>query len=123
MHDLTRELIDRLATLTREGRIPWVEGPGQNAFGFEADGYAVSVDAAPSGPMIVVADSEGRELEALTGEELSESRNAEGLDYETVVREMHASARRAALGTDEAIKRILTTLSPGGEAGGRTPAS
>ncbi len=115
MHELTRKLIDRVAALTDGSKIAWQDGPGQNAYSFEADGFAVVVDSANAGPMLVVSDGEGRELEALSGEELSEHRNGEGRDYETVVRDMHASARRAALGTDEAIARILDVLSTGGD--------
>ena len=33
-----------------------------------------------------------------------------GADYEQIVREIHQNARREALGTDEAIERILRTL-------------
>lgn len=110
MYELTRQLIDRIAVLTKDGQIAWRSGPSQNAFSFDADGYSVTVDSANAGPMLSVSDGEGQELEVLTGEELSETQNGEGLDYETVVRAVHADARRAALGTDDAINRILSAL-------------
>ncbi len=110
IHDLTKQLIDRMYTLCKEGRITWSEGPGQNAFAFDTDGYSVVVEAGASGPMLIVSDGEGRELEALTGDDLAEVRAPGGQDYEAIVREIHTSARRAALGTDEAIGRILRSL-------------
>lgn len=110
IHDLTKQLIDRLAALSGEGRVEWTTGPSQNAFAFEADGYSVVVEDIASGAMLVVCDAEGRELEALSADDLAEVRSAGGRDYETIVREMCGAARRAALGTDEAIDRILRTL-------------
>lgn len=110
IHALTKQLIDRLATLSAEGRVEWTPGPSQNAFAFEAEGYSVVVEDVASGAMLVVSDGEGRELEALSADDLAEVRAPGGNDYETVVREMHAAARRAALGTDEAIGRILRNL-------------
>ncbi len=113
IHDLTKRLIDRIYAMSQEGRLSWSEGPGQNAFAFEADNYSVVVDSPSSGPMLTISDSEGRELEALTADDLAEVRAPGGQDYETIVREVHTSARRAALGTDEAIDRILQTLESG----------
>lgn len=110
IHDLTKTLIDRLAKLSGEGGVEWTAGPSANAFAYETDGYTVIVEDAATGPMLVVSDGEGRELEALSADDLAEVRAQGGQDYETVVRDMHSCARRAALGTDEAISKILTSL-------------
>lgn len=110
IHPLTKELIDRVYKMTQSEHIHWNDGPGQNAFAFDAEGFSVVVDLTPGGPTIMVADNEGRELETLTSDDLAEVRAAGGQDYETIVREIHGHARRTALGTDAAIRQILTSL-------------
>ena len=59
---------------------------------------------------IAITDSDGRELESLNEEELASVTSPSGRDYETLVREIHQSARRVALGTDDAIERILRAM-------------
>ena len=110
MHELTQKLIDRTHARTVAGQIDWVEGPGKNAYAFDADNYQVVVEATPSTASIRITDTEGRELETLDAEDLAAIRAPGGADYEQIVREIHQSARRVALGTDEAIERILRTL-------------
>lgn len=110
MHELTQKLIDRTHARTLAGQIDWTEGPGKNAYAFDADGYQVVVEANPSTASIRITDTEGRELETLDAEDLAAVRAPGGADYEQIVREIHQSARRAALGTDEAIERILRSL-------------
>jgi 2-C-methyl-D-erythritol 4-phosphate cytidylyltransferase len=110
MHDLTRRLIERLHEQTLAGRLEWAEGSGRNSFSFEADGYHVTVEATASTAAITIADGDGRELETLDEEALASATSPSGKDYETLVRDIHQNARRAALGTDEAISRILKAI-------------
>jgi uncharacterized protein YccT (UPF0319 family) len=110
MHDLTRRLIERLHAQTLAGQIEWAEGSARNTFSFEADSYHVIVEATASTASISVADGDGRELETLDEEVLSSATSPSGKDYETLVREIHQNARRAALGTDDAITKILKAI-------------
>ncbi len=110
IHDLTMRLIDRIHAQTEAGGVQWTEGPGRNAFAFEIDDFQVAVEATPSTVGLIIADAEGRELETLSEDELAGVSNAKGQDYETIVRAIHARARRSALGTDDAIERILRAM-------------
>jgi hypothetical protein len=110
MHELTQRLIDRVHAQTLAGQLDWVEGSGRNTFAFEADGLSVVVSATASTATIAITDSDGRELESLNEEELASVTSPSGRDYETLVREIHQSARRVALGTDDAIERILRAM-------------
>ena len=110
MHELTQRLIDRTHARTLSNQIDWTEGPGKNAFAFEADGYQVVVEATASTASIRIADAEGRVLEALDEEDLAQVTAPGGADYEAIVRDIHQNARRVALGTDDAIERILRAM-------------
>ena len=110
MHEHTKRLIDRVHAQTIAGQIEWVEGSTRNAFSFEADGFHVVVTATASTVTIAVADADGRDLETLDEETLSQVSGPAGKDYESMVREIHQHARRMALGTDDAIDRILRSL-------------
>jgi hypothetical protein len=110
MHELTRRLIDRVHAQTAAGQLEWVEGSARNSVAFEADGLSVVVTATASTVSIAIADSDGRELESLGEEELAAVTSPSGRDYETLAREIHQNARRVALGTDDAIERILRAM-------------
>jgi 2-C-methyl-D-erythritol 4-phosphate cytidylyltransferase len=110
MHEHTKRLIDRVHAQTMAGQIEWVEGSGRNAFSFEADGFHVVVTANAATASISITDADGRELETLDEEALNQVTSPSGRDYEALVREIHAAARRMALGTDDAIDRILRAI-------------
>lgn len=110
MHEHTKRLIDRVHAQTMAGQIEWVEGTGRNSFSFEADGYHVVVSANPSTASLSITDGDGRELETLDEEALNQTTSPSGRDYEALVREIHTAARRTALGTDDAIERILRAI-------------
>lgn len=120
MHELTQRLIDRIHAQTLSGQVDWTEGPGKNSFTFEADGLNVIVEATASTATIRITDADGRELEVLDEEDLAATASPGGSDYEAVAREIHQNARRVAMGTDDAISRILRALGDdehGGESG------
>ncbi len=110
MHERTKRMIDRVHAQTMAAQIEWVEGSGRNAFSFEADGFHVIVTANASTASISVADTDGRELEVLDEDALNQVNSPSGRDYEALVREIHQAARRMALGTDDAIERILRAI-------------
>lgn len=110
LHDLTKRLIDRVHAQTERGEVDWSEASEKNAYMFEADGFQVTVEATGGSVTLTIADADGRELETLTDDDLSAAAAPNGEDYETIVRAMHTRARRVALGTDDAIERILKAL-------------
>ena len=117
VHQLTQRLIDRIYAQTKEGAIRWREGAEKNAFVFDADDFSVVVEATASTVSIAVTDAEGANLETLDEEDLSAVASAGGRDYESIAREIHQDARRVALGTDDAIARILRALGDDGDEG------
>lgn len=110
MHELTQQLIDKVHAQTLAGQLDWSEGAGRNSFAFEADGFSVVVAATASTATIAITDTDGRELETLDEEELASVTSPSGKDYEAIVRDIYQSARRVALGTDDAIERILRVI-------------
>lgn len=110
MHERTKRLIDRVHQQTLAGQIEWAEGSTRNAFSFEADGFHVVVTANASTVTLAISDGDGRDLETLDEEALSQVTSPSGKDYESLVREIHQAAKRTALGTDDAIERILRSL-------------
>ncbi len=110
VHEKTTTLIETLHAQTMAGEIPWAEGEGRNAGAFEAKGYQVHIEATASTMNFVLMDRDGRELENLNEEDLSESAAPSGKNLETLVREIHNRGRRAALGTDQAIDQLLGAI-------------
>jgi len=69
MHDLTKQLIDKIHAQTLAGQVEWLEGPGKNAYAFEADTHQISVEATGSTAVINISDHDGRDLETLDEED------------------------------------------------------
>lgn len=109
LHASTQQLIRKLYELTSAGSLAWTEGPQESAR-LETEGYVVEIAAAP--PALRLLRADGRELETATSADLAAVAWPSGDGtYATRVTEMAGRARRIALGAEQAIATILSSLS------------
>jgi hypothetical protein len=109
LHASTQQLIRKLYELTSAGSLAWTEGPNGTTR-LETEGYVVEIAAAP--PALRLLRGDGRELETATPEDLADVAWPSGDGtYATRVTEMAGRARRIAVGAEQAIATILSSLS------------
>lgn len=109
LHPSTQQLIRKLCELTDAGQIPWKEGERQCSL-FETEGYIVEVEAEP--PTLRLLRTDGRELERATAAELGATAWPDGQGtFATHVGDLAAKAQRIARGAEQAIAKILSSLS------------
>lgn len=119
LHETTQQLIRKLAELTDAGALAWEESEG-GASRLETEGYVLEVLGAP--PTFRLLRGDGRELERADEAELSAVAWPEkGGTYATGVADMAARASRIARGAEQAIARILSSLSAPPRAPARLP--
>jgi|GEM_PF-1916852 hypothetical protein len=109
LHPSTQQLIRKLCELTDAGHIAWKEGE-RHSSRFDSEGYVVEVEAEP--PTLRLLRGDGRELERADAADLAATAWPDGQGtYATHVADMAAKANRVARGAEDAIARILTSLS------------
>lgn len=109
LHASTQQLIGKLYELTSAGSLAWTEGPNGSAR-LETEGYVVEIAAMP--PALRLLRADGRELETATADDLAAVAWPSGDGtYATRVTEMAGRARRIAVGAEQAIVTILSSLS------------
>lgn len=109
LHTSTQQLIRKLHELTAAGALAWKEGEGETSR-LETEGYIVEIKGDPATLRLLRGD--GRELERADAAELASEKWPEGDGtYATRLTEMSAKARRIAGGAEQAIAKILTSLS------------
>ena len=109
LHVSTQKLIQKLCALTQAGDIAWQEGAG-NSEVIETEGYRVEAESDP--PSIRVLRNDGKELEGASAADLEAARwPDEDATYATHVADMVRRARRIARGAEQAISKILSSLS------------
>jgi len=110
LHASTQQLIRKLHELTSADSLAWTEGE-QGAVRLETEGYVVEIAAAP--PSLRLLRADGRELETAPSDVLAAVTWPSGDGtYATRVTEMASRAQRIALGAEQAIATILSSLSP-----------
>jgi hypothetical protein len=109
LHSSTQKFIHTLCDLTASGAIAWKEDERGRVV-FETEGYLVEVEADPPGVRLLHAD--GRELEYSGEADLAATPWPEGNgNYATHVADMARRANRIARGAEQAISKILSSLS------------
>jgi hypothetical protein len=109
LHASTQQLIRKLYELTSSGALAWTEGDGVSSR-LETEGYVVEVAASP--PCLRLLRADGRELEKASAEDLALTPWPSGDGtYATRVAELAGRASRIALGAEQAIATILSSLS------------
>ncbi len=109
LHVSTQKLIQKLCALTQAGDVAWQEGAGSSVV-FETEGYRIEAESDP--PSIRVLRSDGKELEGASAADLEAARwPDEDATYATHVADMVRRGRRIARGAEQAISKILSSLS------------
>lgn len=109
LHVSTQKLIQKLCAMTQAGDVAWQEGAG-NSVVFETEGYRIEAESDP--PSVRVLRSDGKELEGASAADLEAARwPDEDATYATHVADMVRRARRIARGAEQAISKILSSLS------------
>ncbi|MEM1389436.1 MAG: hypothetical protein AAGG45_00010 [Pseudomonadota bacterium] len=112
LHPSTKKLIDRLVTMTAEGKIDWVEAEGDNV-SYTTEGYSVTLEIEPN-EMVIKAE-DGRELERATVAELADAKGGDGAPYTQYIADMTREAVRKAKGIDKAITTLLAGIDLDGD--------
>ncbi|WP_084417942.1 hypothetical protein [Henriciella litoralis] len=107
LHASTQKLIDRLAEMTAQGKIDWIEKDGADAV-YATEGYSVALTGEP--PRIVLATEGGKILEDTGAADLNSAPAPEGGSYGDIVARMASEASRVARGTETAINALLAGL-------------
>jgi hypothetical protein len=109
LHASTQKLIQKLYELTESGDIAWKEGRDGRCT-LDTEGYRVEINEEP--PLLRLLGSDGRELEKAEAADLSAVPwvSGEGT-FGTRVADMSRRAQRVARGAEQAISKILSSLS------------
>jgi len=110
MHEQTLALLERLLAATRENRIQWSEVTGKTAFSYRAGDYVLVIDANNARASFRLSDGHGRTLDEADESDLNSAPLAFGGTALDAVHEMHAVAKRQAIGTDTAIASVMEHL-------------
>jgi hypothetical protein len=109
LHSSTQKLIQKLCDLTAAGNIAWRDDEHDRVV-FETEGYLVEAGANP--PNVRLLRTDGQELESASEADLAGALWPDGNGtYATHVSEMVRQAQRIARGAEQAISKILSSLS------------
>lgn len=108
LHTSTQKLIQKICELTESGDIVWKEAP-EGRCRFETEGYQIEVAEEP--PLVRLLSPEGRELEKAEAADLAIAWPGGDGTFATHVSDMARRAHRVARGAEQAISRILSSLS------------
>jgi hypothetical protein len=108
LHASTQKLIQKLCELTEHGDIAWKEGRDGRCT-FDTEGYRVEVNEEP--PSLRLLGADGRELEKAEADDLSIPWHTGEGSFATRVSDMARRAHRVARGAEQAISKILSSLS------------
>jgi hypothetical protein len=110
MHKHTIDLLERLFAATEESRIQWAEVPGKTAYSYRAGEFVVLVDVNAERTTFRLTDAKGRTLEQADTEALLAEKLGTGMLARDAVKNIHAMAKRQAMGTDTAIASVMEHL-------------
>jgi hypothetical protein len=107
--DKYKQLVDRLSQKTLNKELTWKESAQANAFQVSFTNYSVSFSEQGAGPdySIAIINSSGEVVDTFTDVDLDEGK---GTAYFRKMGDLFQTARRQALGVDQAIDEILDDL-------------
>ncbi|MEQ9317483.1 MAG: hypothetical protein RLN72_16660 [Henriciella sp.] len=114
LHASTQKLIDRLAAMTAQNKIDWIEKDNGEVI-YATEGYVVRLTAEP--PRVLLTTEAGKPLEDATSTLLKSAPHADGGTYGDLVASITRQAYREARGTEDAINTLLAGLSDDAEIG------
>ena len=116
------KLIKRLHEKTKDASLTWEPLPSKNTFLAVFPSYAVSIAEVPGEEdapdyAITLLNEAGKPLERVTDVQLRETVSEEGQPETSAFRimeELYNMARRSALGVDQALDKLLSSLDEDG---------
>lgn len=108
LHPSTKKLIDRLATMTAQKKIDWIEKDNGDVL-YATEGYVVRLTPEP--PRVLLSTESGKSLEDATATVLNATMHGDGGTYGDLVARLARDACRDARGTEDAINTLLAGLS------------
>lgn len=108
LHPSTKKLIDRLAAMTAQKKIDWIEKDNGDVL-YATEGYVVRLTPEP--PRVLLSTEGGKALEDATATVLTATPHDDGGTYGTLVATLARDACRDARGTESAISTLLAGLS------------
>jgi hypothetical protein len=116
-------LVEKLDQRTREGSLPWKRHMTPNAYQLPFTAYTVVLSSSEEAEfgqiyMVQIFDAGGELVEGFSDvdlDDLEDLGDENPMNYHNIMGNLYDSARRIALGSDEAIRAILAELD------GRTP--
>ena len=107
LHPSTKKLIDRLAAMTAQKKIDWIEKDNGDVL-YATEGYVVRLTPEP--PRVLLATESGKSLEDATTTVLNATPHDDGGTYGEFVALLARDACRDARGTEHAISTLLAGL-------------
>ena len=107
LHPSTQKLIDRLAIMTAQNKIDWIEKDNGDVL-YATEGYIVRLTPEP--PRVLLTTENGKALEDVTATQLNAAAHGEGGTYGELVATLARNACREARGTEAAINTLLKGL-------------
>ncbi len=120
LHPSTQKLIDRLAAMTAQKKIDWIEKDNGDVL-YATEGYVVSLTAEP--PRVLLTTANGKSLEDASAALLNSAPHKDGATYGDLVASIARNACREARGTEAAINTLLAGLGDEEAAAGLDAAS
>lgn len=108
LHPSTKKLIDRLAAMTAQKKIDWIEKDNGDVL-YATEGYVVRLTPEP--PRVLLSTEGGKALEDATTTVLNATPHDDGGTYGNLVATLARDACRDARGTESAINTLLAGLS------------
>lgn len=115
LHPSTQKLIDRLAAMTAQKKIDWIEKSNGDVL-YATEGYVVSLTPEP--PRVLLSTEGGKALEDVSASLLNGASHADGGTYGDLVASIARNACREARGTEAAINTLLAGLGDADAAAG-----
>ena len=98
------DVIVKLAERTAEGRVPWKTAVGESSFSARLGNLLVLISARIDNSIrLSVSNEKGTEVDSVQSFDLP-------LEISNVLHDLYQSARRAALGTNQALEELLELL-------------
>lgn len=108
LHPSTKKLIDRLAAMTAQKKIDWIEKDNGDVL-YATEGYVVRLTPEP--PRVLLSTESGKSLEDASSTVLTATAREDGGTYGDLVTTLARDACRDARGTEDAINTLLAGLS------------
>jgi hypothetical protein len=122
--DRTRDaqFVERLHAKSLARGLAWTRTEHDGRYQVHLGDFLIEVgDGVGGQPEILICDAEGKAIEILTPDLLSEPDDAQAAERRQMFVEIHEAARRLALGIDAVLDALIDELAGGAGLGGQGP--